>query len=235
MINAGAKISIGTYIAQYRAYGKENLRPSAQEFTDIGSSSSKIPQGFAVSESTIGHADTSVPIARLGIAPTIRSHIFGPDCPSFRCLRDMQRLGLYISIQEHCLILVSKRPFKNNLFCSNGFQTIKSYSRLESFANCTFLLGIHLPRGLLQRAIPDSPSVRYELEKIVTECLTWAKHFPESKTFKLTVGADEYRFYRILAFDIERTVYTFLKNELISAKQQLWHLWSQSKENYTQV
>ncbi len=207
MIDTGANRSSVISLEQYRAYYREHFRPAAIEHPDIDTRSRKTLHGFAGSESTTGHADIQIPINGLGITPIIRFHIVTGSSPSILFLRDMQRLGLDISIQKHCLTVGEKKhalELRKNLLWLKWVPTDQILYTTEELRKLHSSFGHPSARALsevLKRARPDSPNVRDELEHIVKDCFTCAKYSTKPRRFKLTIGTDEYRFNAIVASD----------------------------------
>lgn len=208
MCDTGANRSNIMSISQYKAYCREHCNIAAVQIPNIDTTVKKVIHGFAGSEETIGKASIVIPISGLGISPVIEFHIIKHNCISILCLREMKNLGLEISIQKHALIKGSKL---HKLDVHNGLLWLRWKPVEHIHYTHDELRKLHIAFGhpsaraleaILRRARPNEPGVRDEIEAIIKNCLTCARHSSVPRRFKLTVGTEEHRFNHIVAIDV---------------------------------
>ena len=208
LCDTGANRSSTMSLDQYHAYCREHLTLASLQHATIDTSKRKSINGFGESVTrTIGQTRIRIPIAGLGISRIVTFNIVDTNSPSILCLRDMEDMGLEISIQENCLLLGDRRhelEVENDLLWLRWTPEYSFYTEQE-------LRKLHRAFGhpsakrlaeLLKRARPDENYVRKELEGIVKECGVCARHSQKPRRFKLTVGTDEYQYNHIVSIDV---------------------------------
>ncbi len=203
LIDTGASRSSVMSVEQYASYCREHL-VSVQ----IDTSDQKTLHGVGPTTTTLGGATIVLPMPSLRIQTPTIFHIVEAPLPSVLCLRDLQNMGVELSIQKECLLLHGKRhpltPVNCLLYYRWDPQDVVLYTEGE-------LRKLHRTFGhpsvtalsnLLRRARPDSESVVLGLERIAKHYETSQNNSLKPRRFKLTTGCEEPRFNHTVSIDV---------------------------------